>query len=156
VDPTRPCIDTSGNFHVETDIFDVHDYEQDPAVLKETQRLLMEEDILRNHCDNRQTYPHGMPVFVSEYGGIKWSSILENTGTSWGYGNAPKTEAEYKARYKGLTDALLDNPKIFGFCYTQLTDIEQEQNGCYYYNRTPKFNPAFYYEVNTRKAAIED
>ena len=156
VDPTRPCIDTSGNYHVETDIFDVHDYEQDPAVLKETQRLLEEEDILRNHCDNRQTYQHGMPVFVSEYGGIKWSSILENTGTSWGYGNAPKTEAEYKARYKGLTDALLDNPKVFGFCYTQLTDIEQEQNGCYYYDRTPKFDPAFYFEVNTRKAAIED
>ena len=29
LDPTRPCIDTSGNFHVITDIFDVHDYEQD-------------------------------------------------------------------------------------------------------------------------------
>lgn len=29
-DTTRPCIDTSGNFHVVTDIFDVHDYEQDP------------------------------------------------------------------------------------------------------------------------------
>ena len=156
VDPTRPCIDTSGNFHVETDIFDVHDYEQEPAVLKETQRLLEEEDILRNHCDNRQTYTPGMPVFVSEYGGIKWSPILENTGTSWGYGNSPKTEEEYKARYKGLTDALLDNPKVMGFCYTQLTDIEQEQNGCYYYNRTPKFDPAFYYEVNTRKAAIEE
>ncbi len=156
VDPTRPCIDTSGNYHVETDIFDVHDYEQDPAVLRETQRLLIEEDILRNHCNNRQTYMPGMPVFVSEYGGIKWSPILENTGTSWGYGNSPETEEEYKARYKGLTDALLDNPKLFGFCYTQLTDIEQEQNGCYYYDRTPKFDPAFYYEVNTRKAAIED
>lgn len=156
VDPTRPCIDTSGNFHVETDIFDVHDYEQDPAVLKETQRLLLEEDILRNHCDKRQEYQPGMPVFISEYGGIKWSEIKENTGTSWGYGNAPQTEAEYKARYKGLTDALLDNPKLFGFCYTQLTDIEQEQNGCFYYDRTPKFDPSFYYEVNTRKAAIED
>ena len=156
VDPTRPCIDTSGNYHVETDIFDVHDYEQDPAVLKETQRLLLEEDILRNHCDKRQEYKPGVPVFISEYGGIKWSDIKENTGTSWGYGNAPQTEAEYKARYKGLTDALLDNPKVFGFCYTQLTDIEQEQNGCFYYDRTPKFDPAFYYEVNTRKAAIED
>lgn len=29
-DPLRPCIDTSGNYHVVTDIFDIHDYEQDP------------------------------------------------------------------------------------------------------------------------------
>ena len=27
-----------------------------------------------------------------------------------------------------------------GYCYTQLTDIEQEQNGIYNYDRTPKFD----------------
>ncbi len=27
-----------------------------------------------------------------------------------------------------------------GYCYTQLTDVEQEQNGIYNYDRTPKFN----------------
>ena len=155
-DPTRPCIDTSGNYHVETDIFDVHDYEQDPAVMKEMQRLFAEEGVVRNHSNDRQTYTPGMAYFVSEYGGIKWSEVKENSGTSWGYGNSPQTEEEYKERYKGLTDALLDNPKLMGFCYTQLTDIEQEQNGCYYYDRTPKFNADFYYNVNTRKAAIED
>ena len=155
VDPTRPCIDTSGNYHVATDVFDVHDYEQDPTVLKETMRLLEEEDTLRNHCNNRQRYSAGMPVFISEYGGIKWSSEADS-GTSWGYGNTPKSEEAYKNRYKGLTDAILDNPKVFGFCYTQLTDIEQEQNGCYYYDRRPKFDVDFFREVNTRKAAIED
>ena len=30
--------------------------------------------------------------------------------------------------------------KIFGFCYTQLTDVEQEQNGVYYFNRESKFD----------------
>ena len=155
VDPTRPCIDTSGNYHVATDIFDIHDYEQDPSVFRETNRMFAEDDILRNYFDNKQHYISGLPVFISEYGGIKWSSVLENTGTSWGYGNAPKTEEEYKERYRGLTEAILNNPKIFGFCYTQLTDIEQEQNGCYYYDRTPKFDVSFYYNVNTQKAAIE-
>lgn len=155
VDTTRPCIDTSGNFHVQTDIFDVHDYEQDVNVFKETQTLLLEKDELRNFCADRQTYEKGMPVFFSEYGGIKWSAVLENTNTSWGYGNAPKTEEEFKLRYQGLTDALLDNPKVFGFCYTQLTDVEQEQNGCYYYDRTPKFDVGFFHAVNTREAAIE-
>ena len=155
VDPTRPCIDTSGNFHVETDIFDVHDYEQDPNVLKETMRLLEEEDVLRNHCDKRQRYVPGMPVFISEYGGIKWSAEKDSSA-SWGYGNTPADEEAFKARYKGLTEAILANPKVFGFCYTQLTDIEQEQNGCYYYNREPKFDTAFFYGVNTGKAAIEN
>lgn len=31
-DSTRSCIDTSGNFHVITDIYDFHNYEQNPAV----------------------------------------------------------------------------------------------------------------------------
>lgn len=29
---------------------------------------------------------------------------------------------------------------ISGFCYTQLTDVEQEQNGLYTYGRKPKFS----------------
>ena len=156
IDPTRPCIDTSGNYHVETDIFDVHDYEQDPAVLRPRFEKFNAEDVLQNHCNNRQTYIPGMPMFVSEYGGIRWSRGGNDAEGAWGYGNAPQSEEEYKARYKGLTDALLDCPKCMGFCYTQLTDVEQEQNGCYYFDRTEKFDPAYFYAVNTRKAAIED
>ena len=29
---------------------------------------------------------------------------------------------------------------ICGFCYTQLTDVEQEQNGIYCYDRSEKFD----------------
>ena len=58
----------------------------------------------------------------------------------WGYGTAPKTEEEFAERYSGLTSVLLEHPRICGFCYTQLTDIEQEQNGIYNYDRTPKFD----------------
>ena len=59
-------------------------------------------------------------------------------------------------RYKGLTDALLDNDQMLGLCYTQLTDIEQEQNGLYFYDRTPKFDAQWMHAVMSRKAAIED
>lgn len=157
IDNTRPCIDTSGNYHVETDIFDVHDYEQEPEELRKRFEALTERDELINHCNDRQKYKKGQPVFVSEYGGIKWSRTEgSDRSVSWGYGNAPESEEEFKNRYKGLTDVLLDNPKMLGFCYTQLTDIEQEQNGCFYYDRTPKFDCSFFYDVNTRKAAIED
>ena len=81
---------------------------------------------------------------------------MEQDKNSWGYGNAPKTEEEFIARYKGLTDVLLDNKNMFGFCYTQLYDIEQEQNGLYTYDRRPKFDPAIFKAINERKAAIED
>ena len=89
-------------------------------------------------------------MFVSEYGGIKWAPGSTDE-KAWGYGNGPRTEEEYISRYKGLTDALLDNPRMFGFCYTQLTDVEQEQNGIYYYDRTPKIDVNIFKEINSRK-----
>jgi len=45
---------------------------------------------------------------------------------------------------------------MFGLCYTQLTDVEQEQNGIYMYDRTPKFDSKRLYDIMARKAAIED
>ena len=43
-----------------------------------------------------------------------------------------------------------------GLCYTQLTNVEQEQNGLYTYDRQPKFDPAIFKAILSRKAAIED
>lgn len=152
LDTTRPCIDTSGNYHVETDIFDVHNYNQNPQTFKEDYNKLLSENILFDYQSARQKY-NGEPVMVSEYGGIKWSSQKEN---SWGYGEAPKTEQEFIDRFKGLADAILDNERIFGLCYTQLTDVEQEQNGLYTYDRKPKFDTEIFKKIISRKAAIED
>ena len=76
--------------------------------------------------------------------------------SGWGYGNAPKTEEEFLTRLKGLTDVLLDNECMLGYCYTQLTDVEQEQNGLYTYDRRPKFPPEVIHPIFSRKAAIED
>ena len=154
MDETRPCIDTSGNFHVETDIYDVHDYEQDYHVFKENYDKLMTENVLYEKFPNRQMYSGKGCAWVSEYGGLQWSR--GDRGDAWGYGNAPKTEEELVERYAGLTNALLDNNRMFGFCYTQLYDIEQEQNGLYYYDRTPKFDTEIFRKINSRKAAIED
>ena len=90
---------------------------------------------------------------MSEYGGIQWNT---DGNSGWGYGQAPKTPEEFIERYRGLTNAMLDNPAIMGFCYTQLYDIEQEINGLYTYGRKPKFDISIFREINTRKAAIED
>jgi len=152
LDPTRPCIDTSGNYHVETDIFDLHDYEQNPAIFRKQYESFAQGGNLKVHHGDRQRY-EGQPMFVSEYGGIKWA--LTTDEDAWGYGDAPKTLEEFIARYRALTDILLDNPNMFGFCYTQLYDIEQEQNGLYTYAREPKFSIAVFHEINSRIAAIE-
>ena len=169
IDPSRPCIDTSGNFHVETDIYDVHDYDQDPVTFKANYDLLMTEgkvyevfDKPRLHklrYEGRQAYPGKLPVFVSEFGGIRWAPqerLDENRCGSWGYGKDPVDYEDFKNRFKGLNDALLDNDQMFGLCYTQLTDVEQEQNGLYTYQREPKLDPAWVKSVIGRKAAIED
>ncbi|MDF2802327.1 MAG: beta-galactosidase [Anaerocolumna sp.] len=154
-DNTRPCIDTSGNYHVVTDIYDLHNYEQDVDKFKEYYEGFKTGGELRDDHSHRQKYTKGQPVFISEYGGIKWDPSISYEG-GWGYGEAPKTEEEWFKRYEGLTTALLDNPKIFAFCYTQLYDIEQEVNGLYYYNREPKFDVRAIKAINSKKAAIEE
>lgn len=157
LDPTRPVIDTSGNYHVVTDIFDVHDYEQNPEKFfhnyEKTSEGIVNDQVHRS-TPNRQKYTMDLPIFMSEYGGIKWNSA--EVGTGWGYGQAVTTEEEFIARYKGLTDVLLDNPDIMGFCYTQLYDVEQEVNGLLTYDRKFKFNPEVFRKINQRKAAMED
>ncbi len=149
LDIYRPCIDTSGGIHVETDIYDTHDYEQSVEIYKE--RYAPEAEMVYDRLGDRQHYK-GEPVFISEYGGIGWNP----DGEGWGYGNGPKTGEEFIERYRGLTTTLLNNPNIMGFCYTQLTDVEQERNGLYYYDRRPKFDPEIIKAINTQKAAIED
>lgn len=157
VDPTRPVIDTSGYVHVVTDIYDVHDYEQDTEKFAENYAHI-EEGIINDQTQyltklqGCQEYYGNLPVFVSEYGGARWAP---EEGAGWGYGNAPRSEEEFVARYKGLTDALLGNENIMGFCYTQLYDVEQEKNGLMTYDRKFKFDPEIFRKINGRKAAIE-
>ncbi len=161
LDPTRPCIDVSGHFHVRTDIYDLHDYEQDPAVFRRRYDRLVTEQVLEEELGDRQHYG-GEPVFMSEYGGVRYDPSAAVSGydrsdpaaTAWGYGTATNEDA-FLARYAGLTEALLDNEKMLGFCYTQLYDVEQEVNGLYTYDRAPKVDISRIRAVNTKPAAIE-
>ncbi|MBR5322490.1 MAG: beta-galactosidase [Clostridia bacterium] len=158
-DPTRPCIDTSGHYHVITDIFDVHDYEQNPETFKNNYDKLYKENVLFDPHSARQKW-RGEPVLMSEYGGIGFKLETNDTGeqkTSWSYGNSTQSYKEFYDRYDGLTTAMLDNPKIIGFCYTQLTDVEQEVNGLFTYKeRAPKFDMEIISRINKKKAAIEE
>lgn len=154
-DTTRPCIDTSGNYHVQTDIYDLHDYEQDADTFAERYRDFAQGGPLPDNHGYRQKPVEGVPVFISEYGGIKWNVDQEDREDAWGYGDGPGTREEYLERYRRLTDVLLDNPRMFGFCFTQLYDVELEVNGLYTYDRKAKFDMDIIRQINSRKAAIE-
>ncbi len=134
-DPTRPCIDTSGNYHVVTDIYDIHDYCQDIAAYHRRYDSFETEEGVFENMAKRQSYG-GQPYFLSEYGGIRWTDSEDG----WGYGDAPKTLEEYVERYCSMIEILRSNPRVCGVCYTQLYDVEQECNGIYRYDRTPKFD----------------
>jgi hypothetical protein len=159
VDPSRPFLDTSGYVHFvpETDVYDCHDYNQNPDSFRGRYSLfsLTGANAWNNRPEDPRSAYRGQPFFVSEYGGTRLQAAGEGQDKAWGYGAATTSAQEFLARYKGLTDALLDNPNMFGFCYTQLTDIEQEQNGVYFYDRRPKYDPALLKAINSRPAAYE-
>ena len=149
LDPTRLYIDASGWTHIDglTDIMDIHNYEQNPEKLAEKLAPVERgEDI-----DVRRGYM-GQPTFVSEYGGIRWPV----EGDGWGYGESVKSEQEFLDRFAGLAAAILNNKAMTGLCYTQLTDVEQEINGLYYYDRRPKFDCEVLKKALTAKAAMEE
>ena len=154
VDPTRPVIDTSGWAHENdcTDIMDWHDYDQNPETFKKRYEDIAAGDIM---IESPRLKTKIAPNFISEYGGIKWD-VNSNLSNAWGYGNAPTSEEEFLSRFKGLTEALMFNPFITGICYTQLTDIEQETNGLYTYDRQAKFDVEFFKNILSQKAACED
>jgi beta-galactosidase/beta-glucuronidase len=153
VDNTRPVKDTSGHYHVITDIFSVHDYDQDPvSFTTKFEPMKTGEGTYVKHQE-RQKY-EDQPYHVSEYGGIWWDP-QQTEEKGWGYGNRPRSEDEFLQRYEGLTSPLLSNPRICGFCYTQLYDVEQEVNGLYTYERNPKFKAEDIRKINLAPAAIE-
>lgn len=154
-DPTRPVLDVSGWSHrlPETDIYDMHDYAQDPETLRANTLCHSRPGHGANWPDGR---PHnipylGQPFFISEFGGIQWP-VQEGT---WGYGTAPKNLEEFYQRFAGLCRVLLEHEGSFGYCYTQLTDVFQECNGIYHFDRSEKFSLEPLRAAQTRPAACE-
>ena len=163
-DPTRLYIEASGWQHVPgiADMVDAHDYDQDPVSFAAYYEPLKEgKPIVVNRVTKGRGEELGTTNFMSEYGGIhwdveQWRERNIDRKQSWGYGKTPTSEEEFIARFKGLTEAMLFHPKMTALCYTQLTDVEQEKNGLYTFDRKPKFDPAIFRAILSQKAAIEE
>ena len=159
MDRTRPVLDTSGYAHrvPEADVYDSHDYTQDTETFARRHADVAAGNPYYNSRDGQTwSIPYrGQPFFVSEFGGIWWNPEVKAGEDSWGYGERPQSIEEFYARFTRLCEILLDDPAHFGYCYTQLTDIFQEQNGIYGFDRTLKFDMERIRSAQKRPAAIE-
>ncbi len=137
IDPTRLVVDNSGWRHIDTDIIDLHYYTAVPSEMS----ALLEELLQTGRADTTFEPPvwvgHGkdcgQPFVISEYGGIALEHDVERekkAGAAWGYGRAASSPEDLAERFLCLTRAILENPGIAGYVYTQLTDVEQEKTGC--------------------------
>ncbi|MCY4063627.1 MAG: beta-galactosidase [Chloroflexi bacterium] len=169
MDGTRPVLDASGYSHrvPAADVYDSHDYTQDPAAFRERHAGLAQGQPYVNSAESwlvparlvgniRWSIPYnGQPYFVSEFGGIWWNPDVKAGEDSWGYGERPRDLDEFYDRFEKLCAILLDDVNMFGYCYTQLTDIYQEQNGIYKFDRGLKFDMNRIRAAQIKPAAIE-
>lgn len=151
MDTTRLVISNDGWEHVKSDILTIHDYEGKKEVLKD--RYASVENILASKPADRLLYVKGYhyndePILVSEFGGI---AFQKNDWQGWGYTTA-NDESDFLNRYRQVVTGLLESSHVQGFCYTQLTDIEQEINGLLTYDRKPKVELTCIRRINEGKA----
>jgi beta-galactosidase/beta-glucuronidase len=137
LDDTRPVVSNDGWEHSESDVCTIHDYSP-PADLARRYRSL--ETALDGSAAGHQIYDAGFgyggqPVIVSEFGGLR----VKGEG-GWGWLEVASEEA-FVDSYGDLIGALMQPGPVEGFCYTQLTDVQQEQNGLLTPERQPKVSP---------------
>lgn len=137
LDTTRPVISNDGWEHATSDLCTIHDYAWKKEVLED--RYSTAEKAVSAHPGSHRIYApgfqyEGQPILVTEFGGIAFNNAAEG---GWGYSGA-KDEADFVKRLADVVHPLLNSPVVQGFCYTQLTDVEQEMNGLMSYDRKPK------------------
>lgn len=131
LDSTRPLISNDGWQHTKSDIITLHDYaENGEELLRHWSNP--ENNLSGNTSFNGERYAfadtfcyEGQPIILSEFGGIAYGKSED----AWGYGVEETSQESYLKRLRSLTEAISSLDLICGYCYTQLTDVEQEQNG---------------------------
>lgn len=154
IDPQRPVIVNDGWEHTISDIITLHDYEESGEKFLERYKRFYDE-ILTNqvfHCGDHPAFAEhyhyrGQPIIISEFGGIAFNSEAEG----WGYGNKVENEEAFLVRFDSVTSAIKELPYVCGYCYTQVTDVQQEINGLLDSRRNFKVSPDAIREINQRE-----
>ena len=144
LDGTRPVNDASGDSHIKTDIWSVHNYERQPdKIIKDFTFEHGKEPYRNMRGDNWRWLAkyEGQPYMLDEWGGLAYILPDKRHGdNAWGYGGAIDNVEDFYTILRKEVEAIKACKHITGFCYTQITDVEQEQNGIYNYDRTSKFD----------------
>ncbi len=149
-DSTRPVICNDGWEHTVSDIITLHDYEENAKAF--TERYSSLPSLLENKkAFNKTTFAmadgfeyKNQPIIISEFGGI----AVSGKGEGWGYGNKVEGENDFLERFKSITDAIKSIENCSGYCYTQVSDVQQEVNGLLDENHEYKFSPEKIKEIN--------
>lgn len=152
LDPMRPVIVNDGWEHTVSDILTLHDYEADGARFLARYTRFFEQirqgEVYHNgfKAALADTFTYqGQPIIISEYGGI----ALQDSENGWGYGDKVQGEEAFLRRFGSITKAIRQIPQIVGYCYTQITDVQQEQNGLMDMQRHFKVDPEKIRAINT-------
>jgi hypothetical protein len=136
-----PVIGNDGWESVATDIIGIHDYDTDPARMARRYRAdeMLPRLFRRERPGGRllvleEQAAAGLPVVLSEFGGVAYSSDAR----SWGYTRC-ETQQKLAEHCERLLGTVRNLAVLCGFCYTQFADTYQEANGLLYADRTPKF-----------------
>ncbi|MFN2516303.1 MAG: glycoside hydrolase family 2 protein [Pyrinomonadaceae bacterium] len=149
LDASRPIIDNDGWEHSDiTDICAIHDYTQTREELEAryqetlaSGKLPLKVWISGKPLFARGSRYRGQPVVLSEIGGflaIPSGIPEEKRDMLYQFYGSFKTSEELLEKYRDLISGIASLKFLAGFCYTQLTDIEQEINGLLTYDRQPK------------------
>ncbi len=155
LDSTRLVVGNDGWQQANTDLIAIHEYTQDAVDLVRRFRRFQADPAAAAFSHGRPVLLpgfayEGQPILVTEYGGVK---VEAQGAEGWGYGDAARDYPEMLDRMRALTDAILAEPDIAGYCYTQLTDVEQEVNGILTFEHEPKVGLEQYREVFGRNPA---
>jgi beta-galactosidase/beta-glucuronidase len=152
LDSSRLVVDNDGWEHTDqTDLFTLHDYARTGEELLAKYKIL-ESDPARVPRNGREALAfgykyNGTPFMMTEFGGIAYRVGTPLAENEWGYSGIEPTKEKMLARLQGLITALRANSAIAGYCYTQLTDVEQEINGLMTYDRKPKASPEEFAQI---------
>lgn len=156
IDETRLVVSNDGWEMTKTDICAIHNYMHGQKNEKEKyneykQMLSTKENLISYPSTAWQIYAKGFshqgePIILTEFGGIGYDVSGEK---GWGY-TSVNNEDEFLDDYGRIMDAVYASNGLWGYCYTQLTDVEQEINGLLTYDRKPKCDINEIRKINDR------
>ena len=159
IDPDRAVIDNDGWEHSDiTDVCAIHDYTPTANLLRERYEETSRGGALPAHVwiDNKPLFVlgsryRGQPIILSEVGGFL--QVPEELPSSdrdllFQFYGSFRNQQELLTKYHDLMEGIASLKFVAGFCYTQLTDIEQETNGLLTCDRKPKLDPALVMQIH--------